>query len=107
MGAIIGSRPDERQASMQMKVTALQGKVIAGPPGLSSWSRSWARPPGWPKLDVWPFAIPLALASVSGLAGWMIYRGRGDGDDAAGAHADQAGPRSQPAVSESLTGGPA
>jgi len=93
MGAIIGSRPDERQASMQMKVTALQGKVMAGAAGPIFMIAVLRKAAFWPKLDVWPFAIPLVLASLSGLAGWMIYRERSDGDDAAGAHVDQAGPR--------------
>lgn len=99
MGAIIGSRPDERQKSMQMKVAALQGKVMSGAAAVTYLVVVLGKDNGlWPKLDVWPFAIPLALASLTGLAGWVIYRERGGGDDAAGAHADQAGPRIQPRI---------
>jgi hypothetical protein len=93
MGAIIGSRPDERQASLQMTVTALQGKVMAGAAGPIFMIVVLGKAAWWPKLDVWPFAIPLVLAGVSGLVGWVIYRERGDGDDPVGAHAGQAGPR--------------
>ena len=98
MGAIIGSRPDERQASLQMKVTALQGKVMAGAAGPIFMVAVLGKAAWWPKLDVWPFAIPLVLAGLSGLAGWVIYRERGDGDDAAGAHAGQGAPRIEPRV---------
>lgn len=39
-GALIGSRADERQASLQMKVTAFQGKVLSATAASLSWSRS-------------------------------------------------------------------
>jgi hypothetical protein len=96
MGAIIGSRPDERQASVQMKVLALQGKVMAGAAGPIFMIAVLGKAAWWPKLDVWPFAIPLLVASVSGLAGWVIYRERGNGDDEARTHAGRAGPRIEP-----------
>ena len=92
MGAVIGSRPDERQASLQMKVTALQGKVMTGAAVIAYLVVVLGKATFWPKITVWPFAIPLVLAGLTGLAGWVIYRER-DGDDADGAHADPAGPR--------------
>jgi hypothetical protein len=98
MGAIVGSRADERQASMQMKVLALQGKVMAGAAGPIFVVAVLGRAVFWPKLDVWPFAIPLVLASLSGLAGWAVYHERSDGDDADGAHTGQDGPRIEPRV---------
>jgi hypothetical protein len=93
VGAIIGSRADERQASLKMRVTALQGTVMTAAAVLTYLIVVLGKATFWPKVTVWPFFIPLALASVSGLVGWVIYRDRGDGDDADGAHADQAGPR--------------
>jgi hypothetical protein len=97
-GAIIGSRADERQASLQMKVTALQGKVMTAAAAITYLVVVLGKSTFWPKVTVWPFAIPVILAGLSGLAGWAIYRERGDGDDAGGADADQAGPRIEPRV---------
>jgi hypothetical protein len=92
VGAIIGSRADERQASLQMRVTALQGKVMTGAAAVTYLVVVLGKATFWPRVAVWPFAIPLALASLSGLAGWVIYRERGGGD-AGGADAGQPGPR--------------
>ena len=92
-GAIIGSRPDERQASMQMKVLALQGKVMSAAAAVTWLVVSLGKTTWWPKVNVWPFFVPLAVASLTGLAGWVIYRERGGGDEVSGAHADQGGPR--------------
>jgi hypothetical protein len=97
-GAIVGSRADERQASLQMKVTALQGKVMTAAAALTYVVVVVGRATFWPKVTVWPFAIPVVLAGLSGGAGWVIYRERGGGDDADGADADQAGPRTEPRV---------
>jgi peptidoglycan/LPS O-acetylase OafA/YrhL len=98
-GAIIGHRADERQASMQMKVLALQGKVTAVAAGpIFSVAVLGKVTNLWPKLDVWPFAIPVVLAGLAGLAGWVIYRERGEGDEPDGAHGGQAGPRIEPRV---------
>jgi hypothetical protein len=37
------------------------------------------------KATIWPYATFLALAGISGLAGWAIYREKGDGqEDGAG-----------------------
>jgi hypothetical protein len=84
LGAVIGSRADERQASMQMRVTALQGKVMTAAAIVAFLSAVAI------KATIWPFAVFVALAGISGLAGWAIYREHDDGqDDGAGAeHAE-------------------
>jgi hypothetical protein len=69
LGAVIGSRADERQASLQMKVTALQGKVMILAAAVAFLIAV--------KATVWPFALAVAVAGVSGLAGWAIYRDDG------------------------------
>jgi hypothetical protein len=79
-GALIGSRADERQASLQMKVTAFQGKVLSVAAGVAFLVAIAvnARP-------LWPFVLCVAVSGVSGLAGWAIYRddrhGQADGPD--------------------------
>jgi hypothetical protein len=79
-GALIGSRADERQASMQMKVTAFQGKVLSAAAGVAFLVAIAvnARP-------LWPFTLCVVLSGVSGLVGWAIYRddrrGQADGPD--------------------------
>ena len=98
MGAIIGSRADERQASLYMKVAALQGKVMTAASALAYLVVVVGRASFWPKVTVWPFAIPVGLAGLTGMAGWVIYRERGDGEEADGADADQPGPRVEPRV---------
>ena len=92
MGAVIGHRTDERQASLQMRVTALQGKVMTGA-AIILVIATVGKATVWPKATIWPFTIPIILAGLSGLAGWVIYRDRGDGDDADGAAAERAEPR--------------
>jgi len=92
VGAIIGSRADERQASLHIKVTALQGKVMTGAAAVTYLVVVLGKATFWPKVTVWPFVIPLALASLSGLVGWLIYRERGGGD-AGGVDVGQLGPR--------------
>jgi hypothetical protein len=95
VGAVIGHRADERQASLEMKVTALQGKVMTGAAVVAFLVATVVR------AVVWPFALFVVLAGLSGLAGWVIYRERGDGHDdgAAAEHAEppvraRPGPRS-------------
>lgn len=84
VGAVIGHRADERQASLEMKVTALQGKVMTGAAALAFLVATVVR------ATVWPFALFVVLAGLSGLAGWVIYRERSDDhDDGMGAdHAE-------------------
>src|ERR1039457_6009196 len=80
VGAVIGSRADERQASLEMKVTALQGKVMTAAAVVAFLIAVAV------KATIWPFAIFVALAGLSGFAGWAIYRDDGDGqDDGSGA----------------------
>jgi hypothetical protein len=85
VGAVIGSRADERQASLEMKVTALQGKVMTAAAVVAFLIAVAV------KATIWPFAIFVALAGLSGFAGWAIYREDGGGQDD-GADAEHARP---------------
>jgi hypothetical protein len=85
LGAVIGSRADERQASLEMKVTALQGKVMTAAASIAFLIAVIVNG------TIWPFAIFVALAGISGFAGWAIYREDGDGQDN-GADAEDAEP---------------
>jgi hypothetical protein len=82
-GALIGSRPDERQASLQMKVTALQGKVMTLAAAVAYLVAIAVR-----ARSLWPFALFVIIGGVSGLIGWVIYRDDGPGqvDDADAGH---------------------
>jgi hypothetical protein len=78
-GALMGSRADERQASLQMKVTAFQGKVmtLAAAAAFLYAIAVNARP-------LWPFIFFMLVAGASGSLGWGIYREHGteaDGPD--------------------------
>jgi hypothetical protein len=88
VGAVIGHRPDERQASLLMKVTALQGKVMSAAAAIVFVIATVGKATAWPKATVWPFAIPVVLAGLSGLAGWAMYRERSEaeGDDEDAGH---------------------
>jgi fatty acid desaturase len=93
VGAVMGHRADERQASLQMKVAALQGKVMTVVAGLVLVIATVGKATVWPKAAVWPFTIPVIVAGLSGLAGWAIYRDHDNGDDADGAAAERTEPR--------------
>jgi hypothetical protein len=71
-GALMGSRADERQASLQMKVTAFQGKVmtLAAAAAYLYAIAVHARP-------IWPFILFILVSGVSGMVGWGIYREHG------------------------------
>ena len=84
---MIGSRADERQASVQMRVTALQGKVMTAA-AIGAFLIAVVL-----KATIWPFAVFVAIAGISGLVGWAIYRENGDGQDD-GAGAEPASPSS-------------
>jgi hypothetical protein len=75
VGAVIGSRADERQASLEMKVTALQGKVMAAAAVVAFLIAVAV------KATIWPFAAFVGLAGLSGFAGWVIYREHDDGQE--------------------------
>jgi hypothetical protein len=90
LGAVIGSRADERQASLQMKVTALQGKVMILAAAAAFLIAIAV------KATVWPFALLVAVAGVSGFVGWAIYRDDGPGQpDGADAGHDERSPVSR------------
>ncbi len=71
VGALLGSNPDERQASVGLRAAALAGSVmtyvaVAGVVIESARGKS-----------AWPFALFCVAAAVTFLAGLMIYRVRG------------------------------
>jgi len=71
---VIGSRADERQTSLEVKVTALPGKVMTA--AVVAFLIAVAT-----KATFWPSAVFVVPAGVSGLAGWAIYREDGNGHD--------------------------
>jgi len=73
--AMIRHQVDERQAYRQLKILALVGRVMGGG-AVVAYLVAFAA-----KATLWPFAIFLALFGVATLAGWVIYRERGDGRD--------------------------
>ena len=79
MGALIGHKADERQASLQLKMQALVGKVMSLAAVVAYFVAFAA------KATLWPFAILLALPALTLFAGWVIYRDHG-GDQDAGSH---------------------
>jgi hypothetical protein len=75
IAAMLRYQVDERQAYRRLKIQALVGRVMSGGASLAYLAASAA------KATLWPFAIFLALFAVALLAGWVIYRERGDGRD--------------------------
>ena len=69
--AMLRRQVDERQAYRQLKIQALVGGGAA-----VAYLAAFAA-----KATLWPFVIFLALFVVALLAGWVIYRERGDGRD--------------------------
>jgi hypothetical protein len=67
-GALIGSRPDERQASLQTKVTAFQGKVLSATAAVAFLIAIAAN-----AKPLWPFILFIVVSGVSGMVGWGIY----------------------------------
>ncbi len=70
VGALLGSRPDERQASVGLRATALAGLVLgvvalAGLVIAAAVGRT-----------VWPFALFCLVGGVSFAVGVLIYRDR-------------------------------
>jgi hypothetical protein len=75
VGAVIGSRADERQATIQLKVQALVGQVLSVAAAVALLIAIAV------KAALWPFEILVGLIGVSVVAGWVIYRDHGDGRD--------------------------
>jgi hypothetical protein len=73
--AMIRYQVDERQAYRQLKILALVGRVMGGGAAVAYLVAVAA------KATLWPFAIFLALFGVATLAGWVIYREPGGGQD--------------------------
>jgi hypothetical protein len=71
LGAIIGHRTDERQASIRIRARALAAQV-AGLAAVAGYVIELARGNG-----VWPFELFLAILAGSFLAGLVIYRAGG------------------------------
>jgi hypothetical protein len=70
VGALFGSRPDERQASISMRSTALAGNVlILMAIGGVVVTFALAKP-------AWPFLLFCVVGGVTYLAGLVIYRDR-------------------------------
>jgi hypothetical protein len=75
VGALIGHKADERQATLQLKMQALAGKVMSVAAVVAYFVAFAA------KATLWPFAIFIALPAVTLFAGWVIYHDhRGDQD---------------------------
>jgi predicted membrane-bound spermidine synthase len=73
--AMLRRQVDERQAYRQLKIQALVGRVMSASAAVAYLAAFAA------KATLWPFVIFLALFVVALLAGWVIYRERGDGQD--------------------------
>jgi hypothetical protein len=73
--AMIRQQPDERQAYRGLKIQAVVGRVMSIGASVA-FLAAWAA-----KATLWPFEIFLALFVVGLLAGWVITRERGDGQD--------------------------
>ncbi|MGH3212034.1 MAG: hypothetical protein ACRDNO_30170 [Trebonia sp.] len=73
--AMIRHQVDERQAHRQLKILALVGRAM-GIGAAVAYLVAFAA-----KATIWPFTVFLALFGVATLAGWVIYRERGDGRD--------------------------
>ena len=69
-GALFGARPDERQASINMRSTALAGNVlILVAIGGVIVTSALAKP-------VWPFSLVCVVGGATYLMGLVIYRSR-------------------------------
>ena len=71
VGAVFGARPDERQASIEMRATALAGNamcVVAVVGFVIATARGTA---------TWPFVLFSLVGASTFLAGLAVYRARG------------------------------
>jgi hypothetical protein len=73
--AMVRHQPDERQAYRQLKIQALLGRVMSVGVGIAYVAAVAA------KVTLWPYAALLALFVVTLLAGWVIYREPGGGEE--------------------------
>ena len=73
--AMIRQQLDERQAYRGLKIQAVVGRVLSIGASIA-FLAAWAA-----KATLWPFEIFLALFLVALIAGWVITRERGDGQD--------------------------
>ena len=77
--AMLRDQADERQVYRRLKIQALVGKVMTAAVAVGYLVAGLA------KATLWPFAIFVALAGVTFLAGWIIYREHpGTGEQQAG-----------------------
>ncbi len=70
IGAVMGSRPDERQATIGMRSAALTGNVL-----------SWVAVGGFVVVtatggELWPFALFCGVGGLTFVTGLMVYRHR-------------------------------
>ena len=75
--AMLRNQPDERQVYRRLKMQALVGRVTTLAAAVA-FLVAFAV-----KATTWPFIMFLTVPSVTFLAGWVIYRDRGDGQDEA------------------------
>ena len=66
--AMLRDQADERQAYRRLKIQALVGRVMTAAVAIGYLAAAVA------KATLWPFAIFVALAGVTFLAGWLVYR---------------------------------
>ena len=66
--AMLRDQADERQAYRRLKIQALVGRVMTAAVAVGYLVAALA------KATLWPFAIFVALAGVTFLAGWLVYR---------------------------------
>jgi hypothetical protein len=66
--AMLREQADERQAYRRLKIQALVGRVMTAAVAVGYLVAVLA------KATLWPFVIFLALAGVTFLAGWLVYR---------------------------------
>jgi len=66
--AMLRDQADERQVYRRLKIQALVGRVMTAAVAVGYLVAALA------KAALWPFAIFVALAGVTFLAGWLVYR---------------------------------
>jgi cation transport ATPase len=66
--AMLRDQADERQAYRRLKIQALVGRVMTAAVAVGYLVAALA------KATLWPFVIFVALAGVTFLAGWLVYR---------------------------------